>query len=495
MDDWAELDRALGIIAGSERAEVREDGKWLADFTPLRFEIRRQGKSALVHLWSAERNLTRRVLCVKELSDEHILLEVQRFGRARPGRLEFLCAGAPRPASRISREQFCANIRLILEASFPDASIESLTVVPDLKNSLSGLYVRGQMHEASRTWALLAVPPTGEIPSVEASLAFGILWLNWLRSHAERRAVEGLRLFVPENSSRHLRERLLALAASARAEIFEFSQSDGRVWKIDASDVGNLQSRLLPCPEIDSLLKSARDAVSQIPVLASKALTENAVIAQRIVPGTGETMFSFRGLDFARLSVQGLSFGLDDSFLALTKSSEPALARLLRRLDLHRNPLTEETNDPLYRKAPERWIETVIREDPTRLDAQLDPRYLYSQMPAFTAGNRGILDLLGVTRRGRLVVIELKASEDIQLPIQAMDYWLRVRRHQLDADFQLHGYFTGVELDPKPPLLWLVAPGLRFHAATDILLRYLSPEIPVTRIGINENWRRGLKVT
>jgi hypothetical protein len=34
MDDWAELGRALGIIAGSGRAEVREDGKWLADFSP-----------------------------------------------------------------------------------------------------------------------------------------------------------------------------------------------------------------------------------------------------------------------------------------------------------------------------------------------------------------------------------------------------------------------------------------------------------------------------
>src|ERR1700690_1666416 len=73
-------------------------------------------------------DLTRRVLCVKELSNEHILLDVQRLGRARPGRLEFLCAGAPRPAGRISREQFCTNIRLILAESFPAASIESLTV-------------------------------------------------------------------------------------------------------------------------------------------------------------------------------------------------------------------------------------------------------------------------------------------------------------------------------------------------------------------------------
>jgi hypothetical protein len=115
-------------------------------------------------------------------------------------------------------------------------------------------------------------------------------------------------------------------------------------------------------------------------------------------------------------------------------------------------------------------------------------------LPAFTAGKRGILDLLGVTRRGQLVIIELKASEDIQLPIQAVDYWLRVRRHQRVGDFERYGYFPGLELDSKPPMVWLIAPGLQFHSATDILLKYLSPEIHVTRIGLNENWRRGLQV-
>ena len=133
-------------------------------------------------------------------------------------------------------------------------------------------------------------------------------------------------------------------------------------------------------------------------------------------------------------------------------------------------------------------------QDPTRLDAQLDPRHLYSQVPALAAGDRGVLDLLGVTRRGRLVVIELKASEDIQMPMQAVDYWLRVRRHQRDGDFERYGYFAGSELDAKPPLVWLVGPGLRFHSATETLLKYLSPEIQVTRIGLNENWRGGLKI-
>jgi hypothetical protein len=135
-----------------------------------------------------------------------------------------------------------------------------------------------------------------------------------------------------------------------------------------------------------------------------------------------------------------------------------------------------------------------VLQDPTKLDAQLDARHFYSQVPALAAGDRGVLDLLGITRQGRLVVIELKASEDLQLPVQAVDYWLRVRRHQRDADFQRDGYFPGIVIDPQPPLVWLVSPGLRFHSATDTLLKYLSPEIRVTRIGLAENWRRGLKI-
>jgi len=98
------------------------------------------------------------------------------------------------------------------------------------------------------------------------------------------------------------------------------------------------------------------------------------------------------------------------------------------------------------------------------------------------------------TNRGRVVVIELKASEDIQLPLQAVDYWLRVRRHQRDGDFERCGYFAGIQLSPDPPLVWLVAPGLSFHSANATLLKYLSPEIQVSRIGLNENWRKGLKV-
>jgi hypothetical protein len=494
MNDWAELGRALDAIAASGRGEVREDGEWLAELAGLRCELHSEGKNPLVHLWSGERNLTRRVLRIREQSEDRIVLEIQRFGRAKSGRLEFLRTDSRRAAGRIAREQFRARLRRFLAERFPDATIESLTAAPDLEHSLSGLYVRGRMHEGSRAWAVLAVSPGENAAAIEGILTFGILWLDWTRQHAERQAIEGLRLFVPQGTSQCIRQRALALSSAARTEIFEFREPDARMQKMDPADVGNLESWLIPRHEAESALQKAREAVARIHALALHTPPAGNEIGLRLVPGTDEVALCFRGLEFGRWSRNGIFFGLGDSRERLDEANEPALDRLMRHLDLYRSSLASETNHRLYRAAPERWIETLVLQDPTRLDAQLDPRHLYSQVPALAAGDRGVLDLLGVTRRGQFVVIELKASEDIQMSVQAVDYWLRVRRHQRDGDFERYGYFAGMELDAKPPLVWLVAPGLRFQSATETLLKYLSPEIHVTRIGLNENWRPGLKV-
>ena len=102
MNDFAGLDRALIDIASSGAAEVREDGQWLADLSELHFEFRQEGKNSLIHLWSDDRNLTRRVVRVKETTDKRIILEVQRFGRKTPGSLEFIRKDSQRSPQRIS---------------------------------------------------------------------------------------------------------------------------------------------------------------------------------------------------------------------------------------------------------------------------------------------------------------------------------------------------------------------------------------------------------
>ena len=104
------------------------------------------------------------------------------------------------------------------------------------------------------------------------------------------------------------------------------------------------------------------------------------------------------------------------------------------------------------------------------------------------------LDVLTVTREGRLAVLELKADEDIHLPLQGIDYWARVAWHHARGEFQKFGYFSGRELAAGAPLLIMVAPALHVHPATDILLRYISPEIEWTLLGIDERWRKGLRV-
>jgi hypothetical protein len=143
---------------------------------------------------------------------------------------------------------------------------------------------------------------------------------------------------------------------------------------------------------------------------------------------------------------------------------------------------------------PERWLESLVVKNVCALDAHIDPRCVYSQVPAFSASDRAMIDVLTVTREGRLAVVELKADEDIHLPLQGIDYWARVGWHHQRGEFEKFGYFAGRELSPETPLLMMVAPALHVHPATDTLLRYISPAIDWTLLGIDERWRKELRV-
>jgi hypothetical protein len=125
-------------------------------------------------------------------------------------------------------------------------------------------------------------------------------------------------------------------------------------------------------------------------------------------------------------------------------------------LNNYRHPLATETRHTLNRAQAERWLEAIVRSDVSRLDAALDSRFVYTQVFAASGNEHGILDVLTITRDGRLAIIELKATEHIHLPIQAADYWLRVRRQLELGEFRRYGYFQGVEIQQVPPLVYLV---------------------------------------
>jgi hypothetical protein len=44
------------------------------------------------------------------------------------------------------------------------------------------------------------------------------------------------------------------------------------------------------------------------------------------------------------------------------------------------------------------------------------------------------------------------------------------------------------------PRLYLVAPALRVHPATEVVLRYLSPRVEWALVALDERWRQKAKV-
>ena len=124
----------------------------------------------------------------------------------------------------------------------------------------------------------------------------------------------------------------------------------------------------------------------------------------------------------------------------------------------------------------------------------MSPESIYSQIPAYLGKDPGRIDILGASRRGALVVMELKVHPDSDLPLQALDYWGRVIQHNRNGDFVRRGYFSEVRLNRQRPGIYLVSPIFSFHDSTERLLRYFGPDLEIWKIAINVDWRCGVKI-
>jgi hypothetical protein len=484
----AELQASLQEFVASGAVEVRENGGRVAPFSGMSWEVRGAGEKPLLHLWSEQFHLTRRVLAITDHSEQRLALAVERFGRAKPDRLEFIRKDFERSAPDLSREEFRDRLMKLLAQQFPGETLESLTISPDLEHSLSGNYARGLLRRGSDCIALLAVPDGETSDTADNSLTFALLWLMRARQANHRGTITTLRILLPKNASRTVAHRLAALDAQCAVEIYERNPVLETLERIDSRRQANLNTWLVAHRESEILLDRARPELEAILVLAPRAITLHPVTQSR------EVWLRFHGLPFARWDDGRIFFGIPDTREEFSPSSRTALKSLVHNLELHRHPLASDTRHALYRPQAERWLESMVREDVTRVDAVLDQRFVYAQVFANAGGEHGILDLLTITRSGRLAIIELKANEHIHLPLQAADYWLRVRRHLLNGEITRYGYFPGVELQQTPPLVYLVAPALRFHPSTDEILKVLSPELEIVRVGLAESWRRGLRV-
>ena len=487
------------FLAESPNAILLEDGLAAFDLGQAKYSFTSDRGKCLLHIWSAERNAVRRVLDA-EMKNGTLRLQVQKFGQAKPHRIEFCRdhdqhAPSAKKASRAAYQRLLARL---LQRESAGSTIEKLSTAMDLERSFSPIYTRCLLRKSRSAWAVLGVNARETQSSIDAVLTFGLLWLEHCRRQfALKSVVEGLWLFLPSGTSAVVRSRLAQLDhRTAKFKVYELEERDGILTEFDAADSGNIATRLVQCPNHAAALERFSPSIQRIYEFVPQAEIELVVLT------SNEIAFRLRGLEFARARValtlgsfqqsQEIVFGVGQYETQLTAENGPFFNGLLQRVRNSRIP-DGGRGDAIWRMHPERWLESLIVKDVHQFESHLDTGFVYSQVPAFAAKDRAMIDVLTVSRAGRLAVLELKADEDIHLPLQGLDYWSRMHWHHQRGEFQRYGYFAGKELSPEPPLLYLVAPVLRIHPATDTLLSYFSPQIDWVLDGIDERWREGVR--
>jgi hypothetical protein len=147
-------------------------------------------------------------------------------------------------------------------------------------------------------------------------------------------------------------------------------------------------------------------------------------------------------------SKQEIVFGVGAEERVLEERNWTFFLQLVSAIRDTRHPYGPRQH-PLFRLRPERWLESLVVADVSVIDERLDPRALYSQVPAFCASDRAMLDVLTTTHNGRLAVVELKADEDIHLPLQGLDYWSRVEWHHTRREFPRFDISPAASCRPK----------------------------------------------
>ena len=499
------------FFAEHARSIVLEDGKLLFDMRSAKYALASEHGRCSLHLWSDERNLVRRVGAATQRKDV-LKLSTFRFGQTKPQTLELMPDQDRRtPSTReATRTRYLRLLERSLGRCFPEWTPDAFRTSMDLERSFGPAYARGVLNKGAHAWAVIGVNREEPQTTVDGILTLGLLWLAQCRENAGgRRLFRGLKVIAPRGMDTLTLSRMAWLNSEiAQWELWAFDEASEELELREAADHGNLLTRLVHAP--NEAVARERFAESTEKVLSLVPPHLRSMVDQSIRSGN-ELAFLLHGLEFARVRIgysgqsfnriQEISFGTGANETPLTGENESELRCLVERLFLRRNA-NGTHRDPLYRMQPERWLESELRRDLALLDDRLDSKHVYSQVPAFAAADRGMLDLLSVTADGRLAVIEVKADEDMHLALQGLDYWVRVRAHHLDnpdhvtglGAFQRNGYFGGVRLSGATPRLYLVAPALRIHPATELVLRHLSPNVEWTLLAVDERWRSQVKV-
>jgi hypothetical protein len=377
------------------------------------------------------------------------------------------------------------------------AKIESATLSPGMRRDQPGRYGRIILRLPHERIAVTATVANSDARNVDSLFSSALLWLNRLQSRPKRPPIERLLIVVEHNLLEAARQRhvLLRDAVRQRIELCEIDEAWQQLESARPFERKNLwRKRLtrLPAPPEYGIT----EAMKQIIMTGPQAID---VVTSR----HGQTL-RYHGLPFARvrrvMDRDRIWFGIEGSRRRLLDEyHEPDWAKLMRDLEVYRHENCRDRRHWLYRAGGEAWLESILRRDISRLDPGLIVAPLHAQFRTAHGGTNGPsgarpIDLLALRHDGRLAVIELKVNEDREHVFQGVDYWRRVEAHRRRGHISTAKLFGERQISDESPLVYLVAPALRFHPSFATLARTIAPDIEIYRCEINEDWRAGVRV-
>ena len=432
-----------------------------------------------------------------EWSGEKLTLRAsRRMGAERPV-IELVpraSAGAIALTVKTARLQRAVQLGQLVCSAQAGAKLERAALSPGARRGQPGRYARillRQKHQRIAVTGSVAASKAGE---ADAFISAALLWFKRTSERARPPYIQQLWLVVESDLVKPVIQRVALLRQSLRAAI--------AVYEVDAQFT---ELKLVDLPLREDLWR--RKLARFPPVRAgepgefARRLISLAPDAIDVVSARhGETLRYF-GLPFARvrrvMESEQLWFGVESSRRhLLDHNSENEWQNLLREIVEHRSANAPDHHHALYRNAAEAWLESLLRRDITRLDPGLIIAPLHAQFRTARGGVLGVrpVDLLALRRDGRLVVIELKVAEAREHVLQGVDYWQRVEAHRRRGHLARAKLFGERKIRNESPLVYLVAPTLRVHAAFNALARSIDPDIEIYRFDINEDWRAGVRV-
>ena len=446
--------------------------------------------------WTEKGNRTWRILGW-QWNGQILLLQASRRMGAELRLIELIpraSAAAVAATIRAARQLRCNKLAQLACASLIETRIERAALSPGTRPGQPGRYARILLHRKQARIAVTGPVVLRNQASVDAFLSSALLWFKRTSERIKPPYIQQLWLIVPVELLKPLLYRVALLRDGLKNTI--------QVYTVDDDLTLLTSAETLEWPDL------WKKKLAHFPSVPAATITPrtSAIIAEApdaidvVHARHGETLRYF-GLPFARvrslLGVERVWFGVGGSGgCLLDENSRRDWESLLRDLRGHRSASAPDHRHAFYRLAAEAWLESLLRRDITKLDPGLIIAPLHAQFRTGRGAKLGVrpIDLLALRQDGRLVVIELKVSEDREHVLQGADYWRRVEAHRRRGHIARAKLFGELKIKDEPPLVYLVAPTLRVHPSFQTLASCIASDIEIYRFDINEDWRSGVRV-